>query len=348
MKRVLLGWLIVIHALAHAAVGTWLASDGVPLLLMLLWIVALVASLATGLAILRLPVLRHAWKRLLVTGLVSSSLLCILFGGLFGLVGFAVNIALFVIAGDVTQRRIDADIALADALGAAASRHPHWLRSGWVFGTGVLVYVATVAVIRPVYLQWGTTIEERSTSLPGDEVLSPDARYRVDHAITIHAPASAVWPWLLQLGQDRGGFYSYDWLERAFGADIRNADRIHPEWQQRSVGDTVYATQASFLGGRVGKLGWRVSAIDSGRAMVLEKWGSFVLRPLDPNTTRLIVRTREPATVNVSGLVLSPFGVFVFEPAHFIMQRRMLRGIRDRAERTVADARRERVAPVGR
>jgi len=64
----------------------------------------------------------------------------------------------------------------------------------------------------------------------------------------------------------------------------------------------------------------------------LEKWGAFVLRPIDANTTRLIIRTREPGTISVAGFVFSPFGVFVFEPAHFIMQRAMLRGIRDRAE----------------
>ncbi|HEY9226819.1 MAG TPA: hypothetical protein VIP11_09245 [Gemmatimonadaceae bacterium] len=336
MNRVVLGWLFVIHALAHAAIGVWLAGGGQPLLLTLLWIIALVASLATGLAVLRFPILRHAWKRLLVTGLFSSSLLCLLFGGFFGLFGFAVNAGLFILAGDITQRRIDADIAVADSVGAAVSRHPNWLRAGWAIGLAALVYIATVAAIRPLYLRWGTIGDERVAALPGDDVLSPTARYRVDHAITIHAPARAVWPWLVQLGQDRGGFYSYDWLERAFGAHIQNADRVHPEWQQRAVGDTVFATQPSYFGGRLGKLGWRVSAIEPERAIVLEKWGAFVLRPLDSNTTRLIVRTREPGTVSVTGLLFSPFSVFVFEPAHFIMQRAMLRGIRDRAERDVA------------
>lgn len=340
MNRTVLGWLFVIHALAHAAIGVWFAGEGVPAVLVLLWIIALVASLATGLAVLRLPVFRHAWKRLLITGLTASALLCLLSGGFVSLVGFAVNVALLILAGDITQRRIDADITAADAVGAGVSRHPNWLRSGWAIGLAAFGYVATVAAIRPLYLRWGTTAEERMASLAGDDVLSPDARYRVDHAITIHAPASAIWPWLVQLGQDRAGFYSYDWLERAFGADIRNADRIHPEWQRRDVGDTVYATQPSYFGGRFGQLGWRVSAIEPERALVLERWGAFVLRPIDATTTRLIIRTREPGTFGVGGFMLSPFSVFVFEPAHFIMQRGMLRGIRDRAERTRSSERR--------
>jgi hypothetical protein len=227
---------------------------------------------------------------------------------------------------------------VVDAIGAQASAHPRWLRFGWTLGLATLAYVAAVVVIRPVYLRYGTTPEERVAPLPGDDVLSVDARYRVDHAITIHAPARAVWPWIAQLGQDRGGFYSYAWLERAVGADIHNADRIHPEWQQRAVGDTVYATQASYAGGKLGKVGWRISAIEPERVLVLEKWGAFVLRPIDSNTTRLIIRTREPGTKSALAFVLSPFNVFVFEPAHFIMQRAMLRGIRDRAERATRES----------
>ncbi|HEY9228387.1 MAG TPA: hypothetical protein VIP11_17145 [Gemmatimonadaceae bacterium] len=134
MKRVLLGWIFILHALAHAAIGIWIAADNPPFILTLFWLVALVGFLATGLGLFRAPVLRHVWKPMLATAAM--------------------------------------------------------------------------------------------------------------------------------------------------------------------------------------------------------KWGAFVLRPLDSTTTRLIVRTREPGTPSVAGLVLSPFGMFVFEPAHFITQRRMLRGIRDRAEHT--------------
>ena len=338
MKRIILGWLLVVHGLAHAALGVWIAGDNPPLLVSILWMVALVGFFGAGLGVLRLPLVRDRWKLLIVTAAVASSLIGVGFGGGYGLVGFLLNLALVIATTDVQQRRIDASVAVVDAVGAQASAHPRWLRFGWTLGLATLAYVAVVVAIRPVYLRYGTTAEERVAPLPGDDVMSIDARYRVDHAITIHAPARAVWPWIAQLGQDRGGFYSYAWLERAVGADIHNADRIHPEWQQRAVGDTVYATQASYAGGKIGKLGWRISAIEPERVLVLEKWGAFVLRPIDSNTTRLIIRTREPGTRNALAFVLSPFSVFVFEPAHFIMQRGMLRGIRDRAERAVRES----------
>jgi hypothetical protein len=70
-----------------------------------------------------------------------------------------------------------------------------------------------------------------------------------------------------------------------------------------------------------------------GRALILDKWGAFVVQPVDSQTSRFIVRTREPGTPSLAGIVFGPFNVFVFEPAHFIMQRGMLRGVRDRAER---------------
>lgn len=338
MNRILLGWLLVVHGLAHAALGVWIAGDNAPLFVSILWMVALIGFVGAGLGVLRLPLLRDRWKVLIAGAAIASSLICIGFAGGYGLAGVVVNMALFITTTDVQQRRIDASVAVVDVIGAEASAHPRWLRVGWTVGFAALAYVAVVVAIRPVYLRYGSTAEERVAPLPGDSALAPDARYRVDHAITIHAPVHAVWPWIAQLGQDRGGFYSYDWLERAIGADIHNADRIHPEWQTRAVGDTVYATQASYAGGKLGNVGWRISAIEPERVLVLENWGAFVLRPIDSNTTRLIIRTRGPGTKSALAFVLSPLNVFVFEPAHFIMQRGMLRGIRDRAERAVRES----------
>jgi hypothetical protein len=142
-----------------------------------------------------------------------------------------------------------------------------------------------------------------------------------------------VWPWLAQIGQDRGGFYSYAWLERLFGARIRNASDIRAEWQIVAPGEFVRAVQPGYLGGLLGdSLGWRVTHVEPARALILENWGAFVLRPVDSATTRLIVRTRGDGAPSFLGVLLGPVEVFVFEPAHFIMQRGMLRGIRDRAE----------------
>ena len=90
----------------------------------------------------------------------------------------------------------------------------------------------------------------------------------------------------------------------------------------------------SYLGGRFGTIGWRVSAFQADRVLGLEKWGTFVLRPIDSSTTRLIVRTRGDARPSVATFLLAPASVFFLEPAHMIMERAMLRGIRDRAERS--------------
>jgi hypothetical protein len=178
--------------------------------------------------------------------------------------------------------------------------------------------------------------QERRAELPGDDLLTRDAQYRIDHAITIHGDPRTIWPRLVQLGQDRGGFYSYDWLERAVGDQIRNADRIEPSWQYRAVGDTVLATQRDYLGGRLGTLGWEVTGVEPYRVLALERWGNFVLWPVDSATARLILRTRGAPHLTWTAFVLAPFNVFVFEPMHFVMERAMLRGIRSRAERLAA------------
>src|SRR4051812_19076985 len=101
MKRRILGWLFIVHSLAHAGIGVWIAGDGPPFILELLWTIALVGYMAAGLALLRTPVLRDGWKPILGTATVASILLCIAFSGLIGILGFVVNVALFAIAADV-------------------------------------------------------------------------------------------------------------------------------------------------------------------------------------------------------------------------------------------------------
>ncbi|HSK78611.1 MAG TPA: hypothetical protein VLQ45_19305 [Thermoanaerobaculia bacterium] len=200
------------------------------------------------------------------------------------------------------------------------------------------VAVATFGLaLRPLFLNWGATDEEIHRFWPGDE-LSPRPASEATRAITIHAPVDAVWPWIVQIGQDRGGFYSYTWLENLFGARIRNADRILPEHQSRQVGDTVWMTPRERYGGKGCS---RVARIEPGRDMVLVTpddydsavtkgiapngtW-AFLLEPVDERTTRLVVRSR-------SGPKADPFRFLVFDPAHFVMERKMMRGIRDRAE----------------
>ena len=331
IRRGLLAWLIIIHGLLHASIGVWAAAGNSLAAVNTLWSIAIVGYLAAGFALLRVPRLRTHWKTLLVTATVASMLLLIGYGGFIGALGMPIDLLLAFIAFDVMQRSFDTDIDKVEIVHARGLPHPVWHIAGWTGAVVALIYVAAVVSVRPLYLHWGTTAAERIAELPGDPATS-GARYRVDHGITIRAPADSVWPWLVQLGQDRGGFYSYSRLERMFGDRIANADRIHPEWQTIAVGDTIRATQPDYFGGRFGTLGWKVTAVVPGRALVLEHWGAFVVQPIDSTSSRLFIRTRESGSPSFLGLVLGPLNVFAFEPAHFIMQRGMMRGIRDRAE----------------
>ena len=172
-------------------------------------------------------------------------------------------------------------------------------------------------VIRPWHLKWGATDEEIGKPLPGDELVSSSA-IESTRAITVNAPVEEVWPWLAQIGQDRGGFYSYEWLENLAGCRMRNADRIHPEWQHREVGERVFLHPAFAL---------KVAAFEPNRAIVLEGWGPFVVQPIDEKSTRVLLRSRVPHGWGVLYYLLT------LEIPHFIMERRMLLGIKERAER---------------
>jgi len=202
---------------------------------------------------------------------------------------------------------------------------------------GAATLAALDLALRPWFLNWGATDKEVYGAWPGDE-MSPDPASAATRAITIHAPADAIWPWLVQIGQDRGGFYSYVWLENLVGAKIHNVDFILPGLD-RQVGDTVWMTPPERYGGRGCS---RVARVDPGRALVLVTpedyetaarsgpaasgtW-AFILAPVDGHTTRLIVRSR-------SGSKATPGRFLLFDPIHFVMERKMMLGIRDRAER---------------
>lgn len=202
--------------------------------------------------------------------------------------------------------------------------------------------------LRRSALSWGASAEEVRASLPGDGLI-PRAAVQATRAITIRASPEAVWPWLVQLGQGRGGFYSYDALENLIGCDIHSADRIVPELQELKVGDLIRLVPESYVvfGKKVenGPRYW-VESLEPNRALVLRappestpnrpgdrsfasSW-AFVLQPIDAKTTRLLVRSRAYAE---PGWLAPVIGV---EPIHFLMEERMLRGIRDRAEATAA------------
>jgi hypothetical protein len=182
---------------------------------------------------------------------------------------------------------------------------------------GTVATVVYALVIRPWHLRWGAEAGEEQLRLPGDELL-PEGGTQILHAVTIDAPVEEVWPWVAQLGQDRGGFYSYEWLENLAGCEMKNADGVHPEWQQRELGEIVHLHPAG---------GLRVSVFEPGRALGLEGWGTFVLEPRAADRTRLIARGGVPrGRAGVSYALL-------MEVPHFLMERRMLLGIKERAER---------------
>jgi hypothetical protein len=204
---------------------------------------------------------------------------------------------------------------------------PHQYRAGV---RGVALATAAYALaIRPWQLRWGASVEEATGPVAGDDTIAePDIT--ATRAITIRTTAENVWPWIAQLGQGRGGLYSYDMLENLIGCDIHSADRIVPEWQDIAVGDQVRLHP---------EVGLAVAAVDRGRSLVLRggvrmgdtpppydfTWVSE-LREHD-GVTRLLVRERYAYSTWWAALLVEPV-----EAVGFVMSKKMLRGIKDRAE----------------
>jgi hypothetical protein len=196
-------------------------------------------------------------------------------------------------------------------------------------------------IIRPWHLHWGATHLDRIAVLPGD-ALSPYALAVVTHAVNIDAPAEAVWRWLVQIGQDRGGFYSYTFLENLIGLGMRNTFRIVPEWQQRTVGDTVWFGSPKRFAGRARMIAALVEPmrtlvlatpadwelIRAGKDGLDTTW-AFALQSKGANTTRLIARLRSAANLTLRQRVIN---FLLWEPAHFVMERKMLLTIKKLAE----------------
>ena len=183
-----------------------------------------------------------------------------------------------------------------------------------------------VLIIRPYHLRWGATDQELALVLPGDAAMPADGPVST-RAITIHAPAATVWAWLVQTGQNRGGgWHSYDWLENLFAADMREGDRIEPEWQHLKVGDQLFFAAG---GATNPAMAATVAGVVPERALWLGDGWTFVLQPIDASSTRLIVRY----TLHPDVLVHPLLTYTIFEPAHFVMESGMLLGIKRRAER---------------
>ena len=352
-SRIAFALFLILHGIAHSRAGSvladparsWRLFDGtLPGTIMMattqgLWAVAMLGFIAGGLGLLGAVTLRHYTRRLILIAATASGLLLILAEKPYAIGGAVIDIALLmlIVASEIGERHFDWlwHRTLLEEL--ASARRPrvggkHVARRignavAWTF----LVYVAILGAIRPWHRSWGATASELSMRLPGDE-LAP--RVVATHALTIDAPASAVWPWLVQIGQDRGGFYSYTWIENGLlGAGIRNTDRIHPEWQSLSEGDFVRSARTDWLGGRFAdRTGWLVVDVEPQRSITLLGWGTFAVLPVDSERSRLVIRSRAGDV----GFFSAPLEFLILEPGHFLMERRMMLGIRERAERMLA------------
>ena len=193
-------------------------------------------------------------------------------------------------------------------------------------GTGALAYAKAG---RPRMLRWGATDREVGSRLPGDELV-PDCLAQATRALTILAPCEQVWPWLMQLGQDRGGFYSHATLENLVGCEMPTVNRIIAEWPDRQPGDVIWMAPPHRFDGEAYM---RAAIVETNRALVLHRPGSlwsFILEPAGDDACRLIVRTRTGEGALGGGPILQKL---FWEPAHFVMERRMMLRIRELAER---------------
>lgn len=213
----------------------------------------------------------------------------------------------------------------ASVLAASAAAWEQGRRSGrpiWkLAAVGALTPWVYQLFLRSRMQRLGATRQEEQQSLPGDELIPLRGALELTHAITLRALPEDVWPWLAQIGGgERGGFYSYDWLERLAGAPVHSVERVLPEYQQPQPGDPVIPDGE-----------WRVLRVDPGRAFVLGNqdftW-AFVAQPIDADTTRLLVRIR------VSPRQAGPFSSNLITLPHLVMQRKMMKGLRSRIERT--------------
>jgi len=212
------------------------------------------------------------------------------------------------------------------------------------------VAVSYTRRVRPLFRSWGATDEEVAAPMPGDEAVT-DPSWQVTYAVTMAAQPADVWPWLVQMGVGRAGFYSYDMIEKRLGLDVHSVELIVPELQGLAVGDSM----------PFGAFDLPVVSLEPEKLLLLEAEDSttgagsfcFELLPADEGT-RLVFRGRarfaewdvESATRSAAGLRQLPL-ILGFEPGSFVMFRRMLLGLKERAERTAREGRDAMTAPDG-
>lgn len=200
--------------------------------------------------------------------------------------------------------------------------------------TAIVGGLTVAHLVHRRYRDWGTTATEAIATLPGDELVE-DPAIASTRAVTIAASAAEVWCWLSQIGYDRGGFYSYDWLENLIGLEIHSATRIDPALQNLRVGDRIRLLPPGWMGLAQGMALPIVQLVPGERIVLREDpaegpWDgiwSFQIIPRDAESCRLISRSRAH-----SGGTVSRIADVIMDPVTLLMTRRMLLGIKDRAE----------------
>jgi hypothetical protein len=194
-------------------------------------------------------------------------------------------------------------------------------------GAALMAASAAAAYSAPArrwYLNYGATGEEVARILPGDDLL-PDADLVSTRAVTIEAAPATVWPWLVQMGSGRGGVYSYDWIENLLGLDTHSADDILPQFQHLAEGDVLPV-------GPKGP-GMRVEILDPERTLAFRSTDGTWVWIFHLQThwleTRLISRNRIASGGSWPRRLVDRV---VMEPGSLVMERRMLCGIKERAE----------------
>ena len=205
-----------------------------------------------------------------------------------------------------------------------------WAVARWVAAILALAGVTYPFVVRPWHRRWGATDEEVVRQMPGDDI----ARHPVEattRAVTVWARPEHIWPWLTQIGNLRGGLYSYDWIDLMIGAlQAPSVGQILPQFQDLRVGDMVpYAVGTPM----------RVEALERNRTLLLAYRDagvavtqSWTIQPLDEGRSRLVLRVRTALPVTWRRLPVLLF----LDPAEFVMVRKQLLGIKWRAERLAA------------
>jgi hypothetical protein len=205
-------------------------------------------------------------------------------------------------------------------------------------GAAIMTLAMMTPFLRRAREQWGLDARDAEREYPGDDLV-PAPRWLWTHAVDIDAPASAVWPWVAQVGADRGGFYSYQWLENLAGCDIQNAETIHADWE-------LIEGDALVLHPRTPPM--RIVSVDRGHHVLAygapdeaaraggAPWAAvswlFLVEPVDAGRCRFISRFRSACSGEIATWLA--FGPLFGEPVGFAMDRRMLLGVKALSEQS--------------